>query len=74
MTVVNLNYKIIYKKIEQRKESGTLTPDSAGQLPRFSGCCREFKSVGIILFIAEWAILLVLPPSLDAITYIFQDH
>lgn len=71
MTVVNLNYRIIYEKIEQRKENGTLTPDSAGQLPRFSGCC---KSVEIMLFIAAWAILLVLPPSLDAITYIFQDH
>lgn len=74
MTVVNLNDRIIYEKIEQRKENGTLTPDSAGQLPRFSGCCRESKSIGIMLFIAIWAILLVLPQSLDAITYIFQDH
>lgn len=74
MTVVNLNYRIIYEKIEQRKKNGTLTPDSAGQLLRFSACFRECKSIGIMLFIAIWAILLVLPLSLDAITYIFQDH
>lgn len=45
MTVVNLNYKIIYKKIEQRKESGTLTPDSAGQLPRFSGVAGNLNQL-----------------------------
>lgn len=46
MTVVNLNYRIIYEKIERRQKNGTPTPDSAGQFPRFSGCCRNLSQLG----------------------------
>ena len=87
MTVVDLNdiiglfmkfMKSLHKKkkTEQRNKSRTLyNSDLIVQRPRFPGCCRKSKSIGIMLFLAIWTILLVLPPSLATPDInIFQGH
>lgn len=55
------------QKNESREKKGTLChQDRNVQLPHFSARCGEFKSTGIMLFIAIWAVLLVPPQTLDA--------
>lgn len=72
MTVVALNdntqlFMRSLQKKESREKKGTLCNwDHIVQLPSFPASRREFKSIGIMLFIAIWAVLLVLPQTLDA--------
>lgn len=64
----------LFRKTEAERKKGHWNWDCIVQLPTFSGRCREFKPIGITLFIAIWAVWLVLLQTLDAtITDTFSE-